>query len=69
MSLLETVEVSCESVRGMSTDVVTCKYGVNKHKILFIKKNKLKIKGNIKASAPTSGNISCVSCHDPSLKK
>lgn len=23
---------------------------------------------NIKASAPTSGKISCVSCHDPSLK-
>jgi len=48
MSLVEKVKVSCKSVRGISTDVVTCKYGVNKYKIIFIKKNKHKIKGNIR---------------------
>jgi len=62
MSLLEKVEVSYKLVRGMSTDVVTRKNGVNKYKILFITKNEHKIKGNIKASAPASGKISCVSC-------
>jgi hypothetical protein len=30
MSLLEKVEVSCKLVMGMNTDMVTCKYGVNK---------------------------------------
>jgi hypothetical protein len=44
-------------------------YGVNKSIILVIKKNEHNIRGNVNSSAPTSAKITCVSCHDPCLKK
>jgi len=70
MSMLEKVEVLDNFEKGKRIAVVRTDYSENNTMILFfIKKDKDKVRENIMASVPSSAKISCLSPHQPFLKK
>uniref|UniRef100_UPI00358EFEB0 putative CENPB DNA-binding domain-containing protein 1 n=1 Tax=Myxine glutinosa TaxID=7769 RepID=UPI00358EFEB0 len=69
MSLLEKVDVLDKLTSGVSASAIGRKYGVNKSTIRYILKNEAKIRGSVRASAPSSAKRSFVSHRDPILEK